>query len=220
MIKDSFEIMFCFAENTARQPELWQKILSFLDESFLPKPNLIRLIEKPVYKIENCIDEIIINSLLHEKAIELKSTKNDISITILPVKNINMLITIDKEVIQNVNSSEIIKLFKGIITIKNPLFAYANFYNISKKLYSDYYSKSPRTKSFAGLEWIQFFGEKEFIEQGAEIILNSKSISFEKIGNGLFIQVGDSHLELLTKKGFNSLIHATEEMPSIKFNEN
>ncbi|MEL1242842.1 hypothetical protein AAEO56_01100 [Flavobacterium sp. DGU11] len=93
------------------------------------------------------------------------------------------------------------------------------FLNVSpvnfRHFFRKHYSRHKRTKNFAGLYWLQYYGTEEFKKQGGKAILENPYINAQLIKDGIFIEVGHSPYDFQTPEGEALMINANAAMPPV-----
>ena len=115
-------------------------------------------------------------------------------------------------------AKQLIREFKSIVTEMNPTVAFGHEDTDLSILTQDIYRSAKRRPMQAGLYWINYLGgPEEMAIQGGDALLNNPfATSAERVGRGIFIQVGETPLDSSSPEGWQLLLNATAAMPPIK----
>jgi hypothetical protein len=190
-------------------------IVHYFENSFLPKPTLLKVTGLKDKKIENYVNGATINALNKKKhAVQFHHDPLIASAIIIQLDDetlINAYIPAADVKLLSINSLK--EFLKELIIRTNPSFGIVSYETCAEELHEKYYKDSPRTFNSSGLQWLQFFGSDEEKRQGGTAIEQNPYIKTERIANGLLVEVGESPFDACTQAGKDLLVMATKAMP-------
>ncbi|MDQ3109781.1 MAG: hypothetical protein M3R17_07785, partial [Bacteroidota bacterium] len=175
-------------------------------QSFLPVPDIIDQSDKKEVKISGYMDSQIMRIAEDELqkrhlVFLLLKTDSDFSIGILPHTDFSCTIGIPFDSESTITADQLKYLFISLCKFLNPDIALCYAWNAFSHIKREYFEWEQRTPYFHFFKWLQYFGPKEFRLQGGEAIFQNPYIKAEKMGEGVFIQVGESPLDAHTPEG-------------------
>ncbi len=198
-----------------------QKILVMLNESFLPVPNRIDQTDQKEVKISGYQDNKIMlvaeNECLNKQfAFVLWGADPDFSVAIGPsAEEYYLSIDFPFHMAAEITTKQIRDLFLSLCQFLNPEIAICYARRAFLQIRERHFEWECRTPNFDYFSWLQYFGPKEFRLQGGEAIFQNPYIKAEKMGEGVFIQVGENPLDAHTPEGEELIVKATRALPPV-----
>ncbi len=186
--------------------------------SFIPAPDKLRLQDGSEYAIDGFLDP----KILAELALKLNEPENSIQ-TVYQNESNTMILDPDGTIYVEISASfinreiatSLCRMLREIAAEIKPYFIASALQNISSHIYRQHFEWQDRSWHSPSLVWLQYFGPHELKKQGGEAIFNNPFIKAEKLGEGIFIQVGNNPFDAYSSEGESLLVKATEAMPKV-----
>ncbi len=199
-----------------------EKLLTFLDESFLPKPLVIDAADSKKIKISGYLDP----EILHYTEAEFKKRQLPFSldvpesgfyVSICPAPyNYTVRIRIPSEIQGRNIVLQVRDLFVQLCKLLNPDIGKVYLSEAFSKIQEKHFEWEGRTAHFTFFNWLQYFGKHELQRQGGEdAIFQNPYIKAERLGEGILIEVGNDPFEAHTPEGEELIVKATRALPPV-----
>ncbi len=222
MLSDNITLIF-FKRDLEKNKviEITIKLMSLMNESFLPIPSKIDQADKKEMKISSYLDKQIM-SVVEEELLNrelpfvLRGVNEDFSISISPsTSEYGISIEFPANIEPLPSAEQIKKLFLSICILINPDIGRCYARRAFSRFKNKYFEWEGRTPNFGFFTWLQYFGKREFHLQGGDAILQIPIIKSERIEEGVVIEVGDGPLDACTPEGEELLLKSTLALPPV-----
>jgi hypothetical protein len=200
--------------------DLTSEILQILNNSFLFKPVFLDQTDKKEIKISGYTDTKILKAAedeLRRKQYPLTLWGEDLSHSVtfgLSPFKYYFAFTFQLSLTQCNLDLQIKEIFIRINKLLNPNVA-SIWTTTNSVLLDKYFEWERRTPYFTMFSWLTYFGPEEFRKQGGDAIFENPYIKAEKMGEGVFIQVGESPFDAATPEGEELIVKATRALPPV-----